>query len=290
MTVSTTSASSTPADIDVAPRHVSFDVSGELRQLWHGNNLFRTAFFNALSLQFPDGEQQFIDSVRLYRDRIDDPKLQREVRGFIGQEALHGREHRAYNEGLKVRGYDIDRLDTRFRRHMAWVKKLSPSRQLAGTCGAEHYTAVLANAILAHPQWMAGASPTMRALWRWHAIEETEHKAVAFDVYRHCVGNERLRKVVFLFVTYNFFKYTFLNTCSMLRSEGKLWSLRTWLDGLNFLWGRPGVIRRCLPDFLAYFRTGFQPWQQDNRALLRENLQELEASYAAATPETSRTA
>lgn len=264
--------SSTPAGVSVAPRHIRFDVSGELKTLWHGNDAFRTAFFNALSLQFPDGEQQFINAVRMYRDQIDDPKLKEEIRGFIGQEALHSREHKEYNEALKARGYDIDALDKRFRRHMDWVANLPPSRQLAGTCGAEHYTAVLANSILGHPEWMDGATPTMQRLWRWHAIEETEHKSVAFDVYRHCVGNERLRRIVFLFVTWHFLKYTFMNTCSLLKTDGKLWSLRTWLGGINFLWGKPGVLRKCLPDFLAYFRKGFHPWQKDNRALLEKNL------------------
>jgi len=270
------SVSSTPEGVSVEPRHIHFDVSEDLKSFWHGNDAFRTAFFNALSLQFPDGEQQFINAVRLYRDRIDDPKLKQEIRGFIGQEALHSREHKSYNEALKARGYDIDAIDRRFLRHMKWVRKLSPSRQLAGTCGAEHYTAVLANAILKNPEWMAGATPAMRQLWRWHAIEETEHKSVAFDVYRACVGNERLRRIVFLFVTWHFCKYTFLNTCSLLRTDGKLWSMRTWLGGLNFLWGKPGVIRQCLPEFVAYLRKDFHPWQQDNRQLLAENLRELE--------------
>ncbi|GAA0850102.1 metal-dependent hydrolase [Marinobacter szutsaonensis] len=270
------SVSSTPEGVSVAPRHIHFDVSEDLKSFWHGNDAFRTAFFNALSLQFPDGEQQFINAVRLYRDRIDDPKLKQEIRGFIGQEALHSREHKSYNEALKARGYDIDAIDRRFLTHMEWVGKLPPSRQLAGTCGAEHYTAVLANAILKNPEWMEGATPAMKQLWRWHAIEETEHKSVAFDVYRACVGNERLRRTVFLFVTWNFCKYTFLNTCSLLRTDGKLWSVRTWLGGLNFLWGKPGVIRQCLPEFLAYLRKDFHPWQQDNRRLLAENLRELE--------------
>ncbi|MCM0611395.1 metal-dependent hydrolase [Marinobacter sediminum] len=269
--------SSTPEGVSVKPRHMRFDVSEDLKTFWHGNDAFRTAFFNALSLQFPDGEQQFINAVRLYRDQIEDPKLKEEIRGFIGQEALHSREHRHYNDALKARGYDIDAIDRRFEKHMSWVANLAPSRQLAGTCGAEHYTAVLANAILRHPEWMKGATPGMARLWRWHAIEETEHKSVAFDVYRECVGNERLRRVVFLFVTWNFFKYTFLNTCSLLKTDGKLWSLRTWLGGLNFLWGKPGVIRKCLPEFLAYFREGFHPWQKDNRRLLEKNLKELES-------------
>jgi len=268
----------TPEGVSVKPRNLHFDVSEDLKTLWHGDDAFRTAFLNALSLQFPDGEQQFINAVRLYQDRVADPKLKAEIRGFIGQEALHSREHKAYNEALKARGYDIEGLDRRFRKHMEWIGKLSPSRQLAGTCGAEHYTAVLANAILSHPEWLDGATPVMAQLWRWHAIEETEHKSVAFDVYRECVGNERLRRIIFLFVTWNFFKYTFLNTCSLLKTDGKLWSLRTWMGGLNFLWGKPGILRKCLPDFLAYFRKDFHPWQQDNRALLEENLRELDAA------------
>lgn len=268
----------TPEGVSVKPRNLHFDVNEDLKTLWHGDDAFRTAFLNALSLQFPDGEQQFINAVRLYQDRVADPKLKAEIRGFIGQEALHSREHKAYNEALKARGYDIEGLDRRFRKHMEWVGKLSPSRQLAGTCGAEHYTAVLANAILSHPEWLDGATPVMAQLWRWHAIEETEHKSVAFDVYRECVGNERLRRIIFLFVTWNFFKYTFLNTCSLLKTDGKLWSLRTWMGGLNFLWGKPGILRKCLPDFLAYFRKDFHPWQLDNRALLEENLRELDAA------------
>ena len=89
--------SSTPDGVTVKPRHLRFDVRTELRTLWHGNDAFRTAFFNALSLQFPDGEQQFINAVRLYRDQITDPKLKEEIKGFIGQEALHSREHKAEN-------------------------------------------------------------------------------------------------------------------------------------------------------------------------------------------------
>ncbi|MBZ2167501.1 metal-dependent hydrolase [Marinobacter sp. F4216] len=273
----------TPEDVSVQPRHMHFDVSQDLKTWWHGNDAFRTAFFNALSLQFPDGEQQFINAVRQYRDQVDDSKLKEEIRGFIGQEGLHSREHRHYNEALKARGYKIDALDARFHKHMEWVKSLPRDRQLAGTCAAEHYTAVMANAILRNREWMADATPQMQQLWRWHAIEETEHKSVAFDVYRHCVGNERLRRIVFLFVTYHFFKYTLINTCSLLKTDGKLWSLRTWLGGLNFLWGRPGVIRRCLPDFLAYLRKDFHPWQQDNRDLLSENLAELEVPQASIT-------
>ena len=272
------SAPHKPDAIAIEPRHLTFDVEEELKTLWHGGDLFKTCFFNALSMQFPEGEHQFIRAVRHYRDRIDEPGLKQEIRGFIGQEGIHSREHKRYNEALRGRGYDVDGMDARFAKHMDFVKGLSPSRQLAGTCGAEHYTAVLAHAILSNPECMAGATPVMKELWRWHAIEETEHKAVAFDVYQRCLGDSRLRRFVFLFVTFNFCKYTFLNTCSMLKTEGKLWSLKTWLGGINFLWGKPGVLRKCVPDFLAYMRKDFHPGQQDNRDLVTAWEQEFQQS------------
>ena len=46
---------------------------------------------NALSTTFPDGERFFIDSVRNFQDQIKDPKLQKDIRAFIGQEANHGK-------------------------------------------------------------------------------------------------------------------------------------------------------------------------------------------------------
>ncbi|MAL99880.1 MAG: metal-dependent hydrolase [Alteromonadaceae bacterium] len=256
-------------EVKIETRHLKFEVEEELKTLWHGGDVFKTCFFNALSMQFPEGEHQFIRAVRHYRDRIEDPRLKKEIRGFIGQEGVHSREHKRYNEALRHRGYDIDAMDNRFEKHMAWVSRLGPTRQLAGTCGAEHYTAVLAHGILSNPDVLTGASPVMKDLWRWHAIEETEHKAVAFDVYQRCIGDNNLRRVVFFFVTYNFFKFTFLNTCTMLKAEGKLWSLKTWLGGLNYLWGKPGVVRKCVPAFLDYLKKDFHPWHHDNRELLK---------------------
>src|SRR6476620_10309137 len=50
-----------------------------------------------LSAVFPDGEDFFVRSVRHYRDRVTDPVLKQQVKGFIGQEAMHGREHRVFN-------------------------------------------------------------------------------------------------------------------------------------------------------------------------------------------------
>lgn len=81
-------------------RNLKFHVPDEKVLNWHSWGPTVTQFFNTLSLFFPEGERFFINSVRKYRDRIDDPELQEAVRAFIGQEAMHGREHEDYNQKM----------------------------------------------------------------------------------------------------------------------------------------------------------------------------------------------
>lgn len=253
----------------IQPRPYVFDLRAMLGSDWFAGSAFKTAFFNALSLQFPDGEQQFIHAVRHYRDRIEAPGLREAVRGFIGQEALHRREHARYNDALRQRGYDIERLERRFRRQMDYVKTLPADVQLAGTCGAEHVTAVLAHLLLTHPQWLEGVPEPMQQLWQWHALEETEHKAVAFDVFAERVGNSRLRRLVFCYVLFDFFRFTLFNTLHMLRHDRSLFTVAVWRDAFDFLWRKEGLLRRSMPLLRRYFARDFHPLQHDNQTVMR---------------------
>src|SRR5947209_20407206 len=65
----------------------------------------------ALSAVFPDGEDFFVRSVRHFRDGVADPALKRQVAGFIGQEAMHGREHRVLNDRLDALRYPTTRVE-----------------------------------------------------------------------------------------------------------------------------------------------------------------------------------
>lgn len=256
--------------VDIVPRKRQFDLQSELSRAWHGNNVFRTAFFNALSMQFPLGEHHFIESLRAYRDQIEGDQLKAQVRAFIGQEGFHSREHQRYNDALVQRyGQEaIDQIETQFRKQMDFVASLPRSRRLASTCAAEHYTASMAHVLLSDPAALADVSDEMKALWHWHAVEEVEHKAVAFDVFRQQIDSERMRRIVYALVTYNFARQTLQNMVVMLRAEGKLWSPGTWIGGMNFLWGRPGVLRKALPHFAAYLKRDFHPWDIDDRKLI----------------------
>ncbi len=253
-----------------SPRQMRFESADALAGDWHGGSAFRTAWFNAMSMLFPLGEKFFIDSVRAFSDRVEDETLKREIRAFQGQESVHRREHQRYNEALcAARGYDLEEFEGPERRRIEWAKGHFNSRRLlAGTVANEHLTAIMAHDLLSHEDVLTGADPGIAELWRWHAVEETEHKAVAFDVHELVGGTIKERRHALVMSTFFFLKDTFRNARIMLRRDGQLWKWRTWWDGFQFLFGRPGTLRRIAPAWARFLRRGFHPWQHDNRELI----------------------
>jgi predicted metal-dependent hydrolase len=268
----TSKQSNTPDALIFEPRQPSFEMAEALASDWHGGSPFKTAYFNAMSMLFPLGEKFFVDSVREFGNQVEDPKLLDEISAFRGQESSHRLQHQKYNELLcGQRGYDLDRFEKPVRDRMAWAyREMSPRRRLAGTVANEHLTAIMANDMLTHKDALTGADPGVAALWQWHGIEETEHKAVAFDVFMAVGGTVRERRQALIMNTYFFFKDTFRNLCIMLAHDGKLWSLREWLGGLKYLFLRPGILRRVFFPYLRFYRRDFHPWQHDNRELIAE--------------------
>ena len=180
---------SAPESVQVERRDIRFDLDTADLRSWHPEGLHVAHFFNALSIFFPEGEKFFIDSVRHFRDRIDSPALERDVKGFVGQEAMHSREHRRYNAALERLGLPIARLDGKVKDYLEAVRgRTNPQEQLAVTIALEHFTAIMAHVLLSDERLLTDADPHMAAIWRWHAVEETEHKGVAYDVYREVAG------------------------------------------------------------------------------------------------------
>jgi len=264
--------SQSPAGLEFAARRQSFDIENALRGDWHGGGAFRTAWFNAMSLLFPLGEKFFIDSVVHFKDQIHDPRLLDEIGAFRAQEATHRVQHQRYNELLcGLRGYELDEFEMSQRKRIAWAyRELGPRRRLAGTVASEHLTAIMAHDMLSHDDVLEGADPHIARLWKWHGIEETEHKAVAFDVYIAVGGTVSERRRALMFNTFFFFKDTFRNLRIMLKRDGKLWSIREWASGFKYLFIKPGVLRRVFRSWLRFFRQDFHPWEVDNRYLVAE--------------------
>ncbi|HEV7723145.1 MAG TPA: metal-dependent hydrolase, partial [Iamia sp.] len=178
-------------------RRISFfdGDAADVPHLFMDGDIVMSHIVAVLSSLFPEGEDYFVRSVRHYRDQITDPVLKKQVAGFIGQEAIHGREHRAFNERLAELGFPTDKIDRFTAKRLKFDERISPPKvRLAVTAALEHYTATLAEVLLADEQAQAMFSEDeVRHLLMWHAIEESEHKAVAFDVYKAVGGTERMR-------------------------------------------------------------------------------------------------
>jgi predicted metal-dependent hydrolase len=260
---------SAPSARSITPRKLGA-AAGPLPRHWHGGDPVRTHFFNALSLIFPLGERYFGRAVAHYRKRIVDPELAEQVRGFLAQESRHDREHVAYNEQLEAQGYDTAALTERFQRNVETTRRWrSPLAQLSHAVAVEHLTATFGHALLVNAAWFEGVAAEHQRIWRWHALEEVEHKAVAFDVYRTMGGGYWLRVLSMLEITLMF---PLLMGALMLRLLGKdrlLWRPSTWLGAVRFVFLRPGLVPDVMRDYLDYFRPGFHPWQRDDTALLR---------------------
>ena len=237
---------------------------------WCHDDAYQTTFMNALSLLFPEGEKFFVDSVKQQRSRVIDPVLQRQIAGFIGQEAMHGKEHRAFNELLVAHGFaSAPGIDRRLRGFLRRVRQtLSPMSQLAATCALEHFTAMLAEQLLSDERVRDELHPSVRPLWLWHALEESEHKAVAFDVYRAAGGGYARRVAIMLLTSVVFFAAQGITHRRLMADRKILWKPWTWLRGMQHMWLWPGYFTRLVPAYLSYFRPGFHPDDRDTHTLL----------------------
>ena len=224
----------------------------------------------ALSAVFPDGEDFFVRSVRRFRDEVTDPDLKRQVAGFIGQEAVHGREHRVFNDRLDQLGYPTKRVERVVRKALAIRERLlTPKSNLAATAALEHFTATLAELVLTSEETrdQFGAE-AVRDLFVWHALEESEHKAVAFDVYKSVGGSERTRVVTMKFLRFGFvFGLTVQVVIALLGDR------ETYRRGrLRASWRRlrksPIMSRDVWVRLCDYDRRGFHPDDYDTTELV----------------------
>jgi uncharacterized protein len=259
----------TPEGARVTFRRMEFGFDRLARQHWFDDNPFLTHFFNALSASFPEGEQFFIDSVRHYEPQVQDPTLRAQIRGFVRQEGHHTHQHRLLNDRIRARGVPLSRCDP-------WVglqarrKADSPRLQLACTCAMEHFTALIGHWLLTRREIVDKMDPEIAALWRWHSVEEIEHKAVAFDTYQHTGGDYRTRILGMVMATYNFLPRLHMMQLILLRADPAPLRWPHVRDGLRVLYGNNGIIRSMLLGIAHYYRRDFHPWQHDNSALIAQ--------------------
>jgi predicted metal-dependent hydrolase len=278
----------TPADLTIQPRDMSFGRETPNGRWWLGGDPVGTAFYNALSATFPLGERFFMDSVRHYRNAAP-VGLKTQIAAFLAQEAMHTREHIFFNKQIADHGFDIAAMEARTKARLEFARTRPPLQQLGATIALEHFTAILAHALLADPRHLEGASDEAKAMWRWHAIEEVEHKAVAFDTYMMAAAplspprRWALRVMTMVVATQLLFAVVGSNIADIFTSDG-INTGKTWRKLFHFMLVRPGMLRQVLAAYFAYFLPGFHPWRHNNLALVRAVEQSLTASHGEGVP------
>ena len=224
--------------MDIIPRKILRQPQIASPKHWYDNKTFETHFFNALSSTFPEGERFFIISVRNYAAQITDPKLKEQVERFISQEGQHSREHEAHLKLLADQGFALlIRMNRWERGVMRWFAKTLPRYALALTLTIEHVTAIFAATLLSNQARLCESMHTdYRLLWRWHAVEEIEHKAVAFDVYEQTGGGVGLRRLAAMQVAVFFPAILFLRHGLLLAKDGVLFDFAQWRGVVSFYW------------------------------------------------------
>jgi uncharacterized protein len=277
MSVATLKRSSvTPEDLTITPRDRRFGRGEQTARWWLGGDPYQTAIYNALSATFPKGEAHFVESVREYRDAAAaaDPKLGDEIKAFTTQEVIHSREHVAFNKRAEDAGYDLTLLEARVDSQLELVRARPKIAGLASTMCLEHFTAIVANELLANPRHLKDADPATADLWRWHAVEEIEHKGVAYDTWLAATKDWsrwkrwKIKSLMMLLVTRNFIVHRTEGAMELLRQDG-LTGWRVFLRLQWALWGSPGIFRKVAGGWLHFFLPRFHPWNEDDRHLIK---------------------
>ncbi len=277
----------TPVDLTITPRDRRFGRALAQKRWWLGGDPIGSAYHNALSITFPRGEAFFVESVKAFREGAN-PKLAAEIRSFVTQEVMHSREHVSFNKRVTDAGYRIEHLEKVVADSLELTKNRPQILNLAVTMALEHYTAMMAHQMLRDPKAFAGADPELANMWKWHAIEEIEHKGVAYDTWLHATRDWsrwkrwKVKTIMMLIVTKNFWTKRWEGTLDLLAQDG----ITGWKAKARLAWylmGNPGPVRRLTLPWLAFFMPGFHPWNHDDRALIGK----YDSDFAAANLQAS---
>lgn len=254
----------------IKPRRMQFNTNDMSKtQFAIENNSLVSTFFYSLSAMFPEGERFFIHTVRHYQPSINDPKLLANIRGFIGQEAHHGRCHEDINNEIEKLGIPMTMISNSMTARVSMLKRrFGPERQLALTVAMEHFTASLAEFILENPEIFDHTPESFRQMMLWHSVEEIEHKAVAFDVFSQQVNDQWMRRRVMVIAIISLFSRLALFQVRTLWKTKHLPSMAEWLGAARFFWGKKGLLRANMYGLKKFFRRDFHPNDIDQSALI----------------------
>ena len=243
-------------------RDPSFELKKHLSSNWANDDAFLTACFNALSFSFPKGEKFFMNSIRAFKNDVN-KKMSEEIRMFCIQEATHTREHINYNKLLcELKGYDLEELESIYVKALekSYTDKVDDKIRLAITTAMEHITATMGTNILMG-KLLKSDNPVVD-MWKWHSLEEVEHKSVSYDVYKSINGSNKVLRVVMKLALIDMGLNTIRVAIKMLKHDKQFWKLSTFKSMFKFFFSKQGALRINYADYKSFFDNDFNPETQ----------------------------
>lgn len=266
--MNTSATRSTPFNLEVR-KDTRFDFS-ELDEVIHTEgNLYTSHFFNALSLMTPITEGILIRAIREAQPMLKDTVLEQDARAFIGQEAIHTREHRQLNRRLAELGLDAEEAIQEIEQEVkALEASMTLQERLAIVVTGEHVIYSLARALLTCNYHAVSQHDEVKKLFVWHALEEMEHQSVCDDVYRHLYGAGIKHRILYyrIFVRANrLLLRLVLKIMKRILSLSRPPEKGEFRQFLLWLLYKPGIGIVTTRELLAFFSPSFAHWKRSEQ-------------------------
>lgn len=272
-----TSPRSTPFELQVR-KDTRFDFSTVDSAIHTEDNLYISHFFNALSLVAPLTEGLLIRAIRKAQPKLAHPALENDAQAFIGQEAIHTREHRAFNRRLQELGFDVSTTLERMEQDIRATEATKTLQEhLAIVVTGEHAIYSLTRALLISSHQECQQQEAVKALFIWHALEEMEHQSVCDDIYKHLYGKGAEHTLLFyrtLASTGNLLGRMVVTLMRDLLEQSRSPRKGELREFIRWLLRTPGMGTIAMKEIIGFFSPSFSHWKrlEEDRKLITAHL------------------
>jgi predicted metal-dependent hydrolase len=178
----------------ITVRTMKFDVprGAEFQPLCVAGSSVLSYTHLAMGLYVAHLEPFFVKSLRRVADQIRDEALREDADRFSRQEAQHYRRHMDFNKAVFAHGYPGLEMRVKALREdfEGFLANKTDQFRIAYIEGFESFTTQFALRVLTSGLYdHRHTAREVGDLFKWHMLEEVEHRNVAFDVYQHLYGD-----------------------------------------------------------------------------------------------------
>ena len=237
---------------------------------WINDSVYITHAYNTASLMLPTVEKYFAQFFQINTKQLNlSQEEKQELSLFIRQEASHGMEHQQFNQLLEKEGYPVKKIQNMVQKKIDTIKsKWSIKNQFAFIAALEHFTAILSPLVLENPSYLNGVQPEIKKLWEWHAVEEIEHKSVAFNIYTAAKGGYWRRVFIMILTTLQFFYLINRIRFTLIKHDNELWNIKEYFKLSYYVLISPGWTIKPMRRYFAYYSPSFHPSHKDESSLI----------------------